>query len=210
MKLDTAAQKWTFSTSLTGYAVAQFGWMWTLTRFDPSSPLESIIKDIERAIEAKLYYPALLITLTLPEICMGLTLDKSQFVKKNHYVDFVDRYTTSPGLGLDGESCFHLRGGLVHRADLTGHAFFEGTHVVFTVPETGVGLHAFSIEAGEKKAAMFDLGLFSTAMIDAVRAWYEEHKNDEQVIKNMKNLIRWRPKGVPPFVGGMPVVASGA
>lgn len=165
---------------------------------------------MQRAIEARLYYPALLVALTIPDICMGLTLPKAEFVKKTHYVHFVDTYTTEPGLGLDGTSCFQLRGGLVHRADLTGHAYFQGSHVVFTVPESRAHLHAMSIVNGEKTAAMFDLELFCEAMTAAARQWYKDHKDSPMVIENLKNIIRWRPDGVHPFLGGAPVVASGA
>jgi hypothetical protein len=172
-------------------------------------PLETIAGDIKRAIDARLYYPALLVTLTIPEICMGLTMDKSQFVKQKHYVSFVDEFTTPPELGLDGASCYQLRGGLVHRGDLRGHAFFQRTHVIFTVPESGGGIHALSIVAGEKTAAMFDLVTFCSAMVTAARRWSSQNADKPQVVENLKNLIRWCPEGVHPFVGGAPVVASG-
>lgn len=168
------------------------------------------MQDMDRAIEAKLYYPALLVALTIPDICVGLALERAKFVKKHDYERFVDRYTTPSNLGLDGASCYQLRGGLVHRADLRGHPYFEGTHVIFTVPESASGFHALTFGVGEKRAAMFDLLLFCDAMKGAARAWYDDHKEDAQVIENLTNLIRWRPEGLAPFVGGTPVVASGA
>jgi len=157
-----------------GFLSRGWGHCWIVVMHDPASAIERIIQDIERAISVRLYYPALLMTLTLPEICMGLTLQKSNFVKRDHYVSFVDNYTTEGELGLDGASCYQLRGGLVHRADLTGHAYFPNTHVVFTVPETHSSIHALSIISGDKSASMFDLQLFCAAMIKAARAWYDE------------------------------------
>lgn len=181
-----------------------------LKSYDPSSPLERIFEDIERAIAAKLYYPALLVALTVPEICMGLSLPKDNFVKRAHYVEFINNYTTPASLGLDGESCFQLRGGLVHRGDLRGHAQFKNSHVVFTVPESRATIHALTLMwDDDTSASMFDLVMFSDAIIDAGRRWYVDNRNDNTVLENMKNLIRWRPHGVPPFVDGVPVVASG-
>jgi hypothetical protein len=178
----------------------------------PFSPLGLVLADIERAIHAKLYYPALLVTLTLPEICMALTLDKNVFVKEKHYVDFVDKYTT-PGppdfLGLSGIDCYRLRGGVVHRANFAGHPKVDWTHTVFTVPETGGQVHALSIKANEKTAAMFSLRLFCDAMIRAVYHWYEDHKDNSKVNEAMNDMIRWCPNGLSPFCGGAPVVASG-
>jgi hypothetical protein len=162
------------------------------------------------AISARLYYPALLVALTIPDICMGLTLPKESFVKKEHYLSFVEKYTSKASLGLDAASCYQLRGGLVHRADLAGHAYFDATHVIFTVPESQTRIHALSFVVGDKTAAMFDLVLFCDAMAEAARAWYESHREVEIVLKNLKNIIRWRPEGLSPFLAGAPVVASGA
>lgn len=172
-------------------------------------PLETITYDIRLAIDAKLYYPALLVTLTIPEICAGLTLDKSQFVKQKHYKDFVDRYTTPQELGLDGASCYQLRGGLVHRGDLRGHPYFDGTHVIFTTPETKASIHALTIVSGDKSAAMFDLVLMCDAMIAAARRWHLDNENNPQVAENLQFLVRSCPNGVAPFFVGAPVVASG-
>lgn len=91
------------------------------------SPLASILIDIERAIAAKLYYPALLVALTVPDMCMALTLPKNDVVKERHYVKFIDTYTTPPELGLSGIYCYRLRGGVVHRADMRGHPKFEAS-----------------------------------------------------------------------------------
>lgn len=174
-------------------------------------PLEQVIADARRSIDAQLYYPALLVTLTIPDICMGLTLDKNVFVKQKHYIDFVDTYTTQRELGIGGAGCFQLRGGLVHKGDLRSHPFFGITHVIFTVPHSPLKLHAFNMvhEAQDKSAAMLDLGLFCEAMFEAARRWAAKHESDPKVQANLKNLIRFCPDGLPPFVVGNPVVASG-
>lgn len=173
------------------------------------SELENVLIDMKRSIEARLYYPALLVALTIPEICAALSLDRSLFVKQKHYVEFVDKYTTPPELGLSGLDCYRLRGGVVHRASFAGHPYFGATHVVFTVPESGARLHAFSMVSGRKTAAMFDVVLFCRAMDAAARRWYQDHEKDPNVQRNLKNLIRYCPNGLSPFVVGAPVVASG-
>jgi hypothetical protein len=78
--------------------------------------LASVLADIQWCIDAKLYYPALLIALTVPEISSALALDNTVFVKAEHYIPFVDKYTTPEALGCDGQMCYRLRGGIVHRA----------------------------------------------------------------------------------------------
>jgi hypothetical protein len=175
----------------------------------PLSPLGLVLNDIQRAVEAKLYYPALLVALTIPEICVALTMEKKDLVKGKHYVAFIDKYTIPRELGLSGIDCYRLRGGVVHRANFSGHPKVDWTNVVFTVPETGSQIHALSMRTADKIAAMFSLEMFCGSMIAAANKWYKENKNNPKVSQNMNDLIRWCPNGLSPFVGGAPVVASG-
>jgi hypothetical protein len=172
-------------------------------------PLSTIVDDVQRCFDSKLYYPALAVALTLPEICVALTLDNTEFIKEKHYVGFIDKYTTERELGLPGISCYRLRGGVIHRANAAGHPFLGRSHVIFTVPESKTTLHAFSIQADDKFSAMFDLRLFLAAMITAVQRWHAEHGTDPKVLENLPNLLSWRPNGILPFVQGAPVVGSG-
>lgn len=186
--------------------------MTELSALSPISPLGSILADIERAIDARLYYPALLAALTIPEICAALALDRKVFIKEKHYVAFVDKYAI--GLGLSGTECYRLRGGVVHRANMAGHPLFSSSHVIFTLPETKAGqtrlaVHAVTLASGDNKAATFDLITFCTAMIAAARKWYDEHRSDQKVLASMAALIRYCPNGLAPFFVGQPIVASG-
>jgi hypothetical protein len=173
------------------------------------SPLGSIVGDVNRAFDAGIYYPALVVALTLPEICVALTFDSSVFMKEKHYVDFIDKYTTPKNLGLDGLSCYRLRGGVIHRGNSSGHPHFGATHVIFCVPETEHQIHALTLEVGNKASAMFSLNQFLNTMIGAVYAWYADKKDDPRVVENIPQLLSWRPNGISPFLRGAPVVGSG-
>lgn len=140
---------------------------------------------------------------------LSLSLDNSVFVKEKHYVAFVDKYSTPPELGCDGQTCYRLRGGVIHRANLAGHALIGVTNVIFTLPESTLKVHALSLQVGDKIAPTFDLILFCKTMMRAAHAWYEDNQNDPKVEANMKNLIRYCENGLAPFVVGQPLVASG-
>jgi hypothetical protein len=79
--------------------------------------LESVLLDVNRSIKAKLYYPALLVSLTLPDICVATTLDRDMFVKEKHYVEWLERYTDKASLGISPIDCYRLRCGVVHRPE---------------------------------------------------------------------------------------------
>lgn len=173
------------------------------------SPLEQILTDIERTIAAQAYYPALAVALTLPEICTTLCWDRDMFVKEKHYAAFVDNYTTEANLGVDGITCYRIRGGVIHRGNAGGHPKVDFTHVIFTIPDSRSSFHAFAMKVQDKVAVMLDLAQFCSVMIGAARLWHSEHRDHVQVLRNMPHLLSYRPFGVSPFVGGLPVVASG-
>jgi len=171
--------------------------------------LGQIILDMEACLDADLYYPALLVALTLPEVCIALSLTSDVFVKEKHYSEFIDKYCRN--LGMDGLSCYRLRGGVVHRGNAAGHPFFQNTHVVFTTPKSGNFMHGFTIsnETTSESAAMIDLASFCSSIKNAVIEWYHSNKDDSQVKTNMPGLLSLRTNGIHPWVVGIPVVASG-
>jgi hypothetical protein len=52
----------------------------------PPIELVTILDDMRRTLEARLYYPAVLVALTIPDICMGVMLAERQGLKPKHYV----------------------------------------------------------------------------------------------------------------------------
>ena len=174
----------------------------------PQSPLGSILGDVDKAINAKLYYPALVVALTIPEICSALCEERKVHIKQLQYVTFVNKYATPFGLGLEGLACYRLRGGVIHRGNAAGHAFSEVSHVIFTVPESAVEVHGLSMQSGKNTAGVLSIIPFCAAMTQAAERWYEDYHADKTVIRNFPKLLSWRAEGVYPFIVGTPVIAS--
>ena len=76
MELPIVELTWTSSVLLTGYRLVRGrSWCWTMI-YDPiPEELTAILHEIERAIEAKLYYVAIAVALSVPDICACLELD---------------------------------------------------------------------------------------------------------------------------------------
>lgn len=183
------------------------------------SQLQNIVNDVERCIEVKLYYPAITLVLTLPDICTGLALPDDTFVTNKTYADFVDTYTQQKPdpsgdanvLGCDGAACYKLRCGVVHRGNAAGHPFFGMTHVLFSPPQSSARVHGVAVHVANapEKAACFDIEIFCGEMIRGVHRWYRAHKDDPLVVANMTRLLSARPNGVHPFTRGVYTIASG-
>src|SRR5580658_6876543 len=76
------------SSTLSGGSLPTAPAPWTLTHSASPSPLDTILSDMNRALAARLYYPGLLVALTIPEVCIALTFDDDAFVKQDHYAAF--------------------------------------------------------------------------------------------------------------------------
>jgi len=170
--------------------------------------LAAILDDIKSCLKAELYYPALAVTLTIPEICQGLTLPLNQNVTSKHYVDFLNEYSTVSELGVDGAGCYQLRCGTVHRGNPLASRFSGQTHVIFSTRKDS-GVHALTLAAEDKSAAMFMLYRFCEAMELAVYRWFNQNSRDPNIQKNARDLLRFNADGLHPFIQGFPVVVSG-
>jgi hypothetical protein len=82
-------------------------------------------------------------------------------------------------------------------------------NVIFTVPETQFGIHGIGLQVGGHMAMTFMLEAFLGEMGRTVRRWYDAHKENEEVITRIWNMLSWRPDGLPGFISGAPVIASG-
>lgn len=177
-------------------------------------PLANILSDIRRCFDEKLYYPALTVALTLPEICASCLLPPTTFVKQDDYTRFLTDYVKNDDLGVDPLTCYRLRGGVVHRANASGHPYISRDgeaveNVIFTLPETGFFLHGPSLSVGGHLAITITLEQFLDVMEACVRRWYDEHRENDAVNERIWSMLALRPNGIPGFVDGAPVVASG-
>lgn len=177
----------------------------------------SIIAEIKQCLRFRLYYSALVITLTIPEVCVGLTFDVDNPIKRKHYREFIDRYAIKNDLMLDGDNCYNMRCGMVHRGNAVAHVKSRDQKVdkiLFTVPKNQIVFHGFRFETDRVKALCYDLNLFVEAMTDALWRWYCDNKSKRIVQENISNIMSFRANGLSPFftedspeVG---VIASGA
>lgn len=123
---------------------------------------------------------------------------------------------------IDGNDLYNLRGGVLHKGTFD-HAKASYNRVLFIGPESnfkvyrdiivtvapGVQFSGISVEelrlAG--KILQVDVMYFCGAIMDAARAWAVAKVDDPYVQRNLPNLVRFRPEGLPPFSVGVPTIA---
>lgn len=171
--------------------------------------LQSIFSEIQTAYQAKLYYLAMAVTLTIPDICAGAELDLGTTnVKREHYEAWCRAYLI-PGYKLLHEAdVYCMRGGMIHTGQFT-HRHQRYQRPFFTVPGPPLRMHDNVMEnmgPNRESALTLDLEAFVDSMKLAATVWYAKQSQNANVKANIGKIICMRPHGIAPFVVGSPVV----
>jgi hypothetical protein len=174
--------------------------------------MEVITQEIERALDAGLYYLALVSTLTLPDICAAVESPNGETTGPLYmkwcaawlegYPFGPDDFSYSYPKGI-GEDLYYLRCGVVHQGRLAHHKS-QYSRVLFTIPNTA----NFISHLGEINDALnLDIVSFCHDMINAASRWYEAKQSDVNVQANFPRLVQYRQQGLAPYIVGIPLIA---
>ena len=163
--------------------------------------MQTVTREIERALSARLYYLALVSTLSLPNICSALESPNGETVAKQYKSWCANWFTSYPEVTSD--DLYFLRCGVVHQGRLH-HAKSQFSRILFTLPDGhGNVLHRNILS----DALNLDLVTFCHDMINAVSIWYSAKQNDPNVVMNLPGLVQYREQGLAPHIGGIPLIA---
>lgn len=214
-------KKWTRTLSLSGWLLLESNGCWKIDSIPPE--LSAILQEIEKAIEAKLYYLAIAVALSVPDICASLEFDpdKPSWSSEKTYIAWCDANIGADFKNLSGVDLYRLRGGVLHRGNFD-HPKSNFDRVMFIGPESQIRAHdivvtvmpgvtfgGISAEALRisGKILQLDVLQFCKTITDASRRWVVSKTGDTHVKRNLPNLVRYRPNGLPPFSIGVPTVA---
>jgi hypothetical protein len=113
------------------------------------SPLEPILSDIQKALEARLYYLAIAVSLSLPDVCVALAREPGEKFKRGENKlkyeawcteNLITEFQHFPEIEhLIAADVYRLRCGVVHEGNFGRDGRFE--RIIFTVPESGLSAH---------------------------------------------------------------------
>ena len=122
---------------------------------------------------------------------------------------------------LTGTDLYRIRRGVLHQGHF-GHPKARFDRVIFNGPESNIkadealltvtpGTKFGGVEAEKLRLSgqilMMDAGIFCRKIMAAARAWSIAKASDANVQRNLPNLVRFRPHGMPPFSVGVPTIA---
>ena len=112
--------------------------------------LDGVLQEIEKALAAKLYYLAIAVALSVPDICACLEFDPDNPSRANRktYADWCNNNIRGMPR-LTGDDLYNLRGGALHKGHF-GHEKSQFNRVIFIGPESAIKMHGTLI-SGEMR-----------------------------------------------------------
>ena len=164
--------------------------------------MEQILNEIQMALSARLYFVALAMTLTLPDICSGLESPDGE-TSGPRYKAWYTTNLSAQFPWLTDVDCYSLRCGVVHQGRF-GNPRMQYGRVIFTLPD-GRGNTFTNCILND--AYTTDAVGFCRAMVDAVRRWFAAAQTNPIVQGNLPRLVQIRPQGMAPYIVGAPIIA---
>jgi hypothetical protein len=172
--------------------------------------MEPILQEIEKALNAKLYYLAIVLAVTLPDICAALEASDGR-TSSTRYKAWYKADLAGKVWFLTEDDCYSLRCGVVHQGQF-GVAGSQYDRVAFFMPHpdpsrTLVIRGTRFGTAPNEIIYTYSAVEFCQHIIDAVRLWAANKTSDVNVQKNLPKLIQYRPNGMPPTISGFLIIA---
>lgn len=162
--------------------------------------MDFLSEHIEKALAAHLYYLAIICTLTLPDICSALESENGE-TDRDKYKAWCDTWFLDSYPSLTSTDLYSLRCGVVHQGK-SGYRKMQYSRIIFALPNSNF-IHNNVCD----DALNVDAETFCRDMLKAVSRWYTQKKDDTWVKANLPRLVRFYPKGLPPYIVGVPVIS---
>jgi hypothetical protein len=158
--------------------------------------IKTLTDEIMNCLKAQLWYAALVLILTLPDICAALETSDGQS-KPDRYQAWCEKWLLANKYPLvSAKDLYFLRCGVAHQGKFR-HPAMKYNRIFFTLRmKDGFWAHMNT----HKGALNLDLVMFAKDMIDAVEAWYANEAKNQNVKKNLGALIQYYPNGLLDFL----------
>ena len=160
--------------------------------------MEAYIRSVEESVRLANWYAAVVVALTLPDICGWL--EHPNWRSEKRYVRWFRRYQLDaytrpmpqgPATFLTGADCYALRCALLHEGSskiMRQRAREVLERFVFATSGTHLGLI-------EDKLLFLDVERFCGTMCEGVRSWLSDMEGNTKVEKRMGELLAIQTEG---------------
>jgi hypothetical protein len=175
--------------------------------------MRDVLDQVDAAIDAGLYYVALMGALTIPDLCAALETPDEPVGKRWsrwYEANIQGGYLDGPGgvPWLSGRDAYQFRCAFLHEGSAQPAKETRHGRIIFVEPGGPITVHLNSFRMGEVKALAIDVQMFVHDVTSAARRWLDAIEGTEPFETNLRSRVVTRhADGLPPFIGGAPVIA---
>ncbi len=171
--------------------------------------MELLLEQIEKGLDANLYYLSLFVALCIPDICGAIESENSE-ANRDKYLKWIEEYLIKArpekyGRQLSAEHIYYFRCALLHQGRTKHDQKIEYKRILFVEPgiKTGIdSIHCCIVgSSGQDKSLLINLIQFCTDIITGVKLWQKNNLTNQDYLKNYERLIKRYPNGVSPIFG---------
>jgi hypothetical protein len=162
--------------------------------------MDMLYQEIQKALDARLFYLAVVVSLTIPDICAALQSPNAETENKK-YKNWCNAYILKKYPKVTAEDLYGLRNGVLHTGRSENKSM-KLSRIAFTLPTPPMrSTHDIWVN----NFYFIDAAIFCNDMIESGKKWQEDKKDDPNVLTNMTRLVQLRPNGWIDNWGEIPV-----
>jgi hypothetical protein len=163
-----------------------------------------MLREAEAALNAELYYAALAVCLTIPDVGAALESKTGRTNGPRYQAWFEQNATSHIGAGyLTKHECWLFRCAFLHQGKTAQRGSAFGKILFLGPPDAS---HNIVMKQGDVRILCLGIEPFCQGMISAAREWFAFNEHKPLVRKNMRGLVQYYPNGVPRYMTGRPAV----
>lgn len=170
--------------------------------------MDDFFDQVGRATDSGFHFLSLAGALMIPDICGALDSADGQ-ATGSRYAAWFDQHVApsyswngAPPL-LNGETCYRFRCSFLHQGTMQ-HPRSAYSRILFVEP----GATTITIHMGVTNDALtIDVREFCLDLVRAAQVWRGSVSGTEPYETNVKAFVTRYPRGLPPYISGVPVIS---
>ncbi len=173
--------------------------------------MKDLLEQIQKGLDANLYYLSLFVALAIPDICGALESEDGKATSRKYKKWFneymVRKRPDKYGERLTSDDIYNFRCSLLHQGS-SHHSQGNYLRILFIEPGfCTYNIHSCVVGAKTNaKSLLIDIRQFCDDIVIGVNSWIEDNKKRANYKKNYNKLIKRYPKGITPVLG-CPIIA---
>jgi hypothetical protein len=165
--------------------------------------MDLLLAQTRAAMSAGLYLPALMLAVTIPDVCAALSSEdgKTTGPKYQEWLVTHANYSLDGARGLYQFRCRLLHEGSVNRGKP------RAPRIAFVEPAPRrPQVHDLATQVGEDLVQWLSIPVVVEDLVTRAEAWHQKFGQTNRVQRNKARCVQVYPDGLPGHVSGLPVV----